>query len=63
MHESVSVQLRADGFNVLNHPTFNNPTTSLTSSSFGQVTQTYNQATSSSGSNARVLQFAATIQF
>ena len=37
----------------MNHPTFANPGVSLTSTNFGQVTGT-------AGSNARVLQFAAT---
>jgi hypothetical protein len=40
----------------LNHPTFANPGVSLTSTNFGEVTGT-------AGSNARVLQFAATVNF
>jgi hypothetical protein len=56
LHESINLELRADAFNAMNHPTFANPTTSLTSASFGQITSTAN-------SNARVLQFAATLSF
>jgi TonB dependent receptor len=56
IHEALAVQLRADAFNALNHPTFANPGVSLTSTSFGEVTGT-------AGSNARVLQFAATLSF
>ena len=56
LHEAWTVQLRADAFNALNHPTFANPGVSQTSSTFGQVTGT-------AGSNARVLQFAATLKF
>jgi hypothetical protein len=56
IHEALAVQLRADAFNALNHPTFANPGVSLTSTNFGEVTGT-------AGSNARVLQFAATLSF
>ncbi len=56
LHESIALQLRADAFNMLNHPNFANPTVSLTSTSFGQVTST-------AGSSPRVLQFAATVSF
>jgi hypothetical protein len=59
IHENWSVQLRMDAFNTLNHPNFANPATSLTSTTFGQVTQTY--PTANQGS--RLLQFAATLSF
>ncbi len=35
--ESQILQLRGEFFNVFNHPNFNNPTASVTSSNFGQV--------------------------
>jgi len=56
LREQLSLQLRADGFNALNHPTFANPVVDSTSSSFGQVLTTAN-------SGPRTLQFAATLRF
>jgi hypothetical protein len=61
LHESIDLQLRADAFNMMNHPTFANPAVSLTSTSFGQITSTANA--SSPTPNQRVLQFAATVSF
>jgi hypothetical protein len=61
LHESISLQLRADAFNLMNHPTFANPGTSQTSSNFGQITSTANA--SSPTPNQRVLQFAARLSF
>jgi hypothetical protein len=55
IHESTSLELRVDALNTFNHPTFAAPNTSLTSSSFGQVTATTG--------NARTLQFAGTLNF
>jgi hypothetical protein len=55
VRDSVSLQLRMDAFNSLNHPTFANPSTSLTSTNFGQVTSTTGAA--------RTLQFASTVSF
>ena len=40
IHDAVAFEFRADAFNVLNHPTFNNPDTSLTDANFGAVTGT-----------------------
>ena len=57
VHEAISLQLRADAFNALNHPNFANPGVSLTSTNFGQVTGT------ASGYAPRVLNFAATVSF
>jgi hypothetical protein len=55
IHDSVSLELRMDALNSLNHPTFAAPNTSLTSSSFGQVTAITGAA--------RTLQFAGTLSF
>ena len=47
--ESQSLQLRFEAFNALNHPVFNNPTTTLTSSNFGRIL---------TANNPRILQAA-----
>jgi hypothetical protein len=47
--ESQSLQLRFEAFNALNHPVFNNPTTTLTSSNFGRIL---------AANNPRILQAA-----
>ncbi|MBS1821411.1 MAG: hypothetical protein JST61_05490, partial [Acidobacteria bacterium] len=44
IHESLAATLRLEAFNVLNHPNFNNPSATLTSSTFGQISSTSNQA-------------------
>jgi hypothetical protein len=45
MYKSLALLLRLEAFNVLNHPNFGNPATNLsTTSSFGQVSSTTNQA-------------------
>ncbi len=56
--ERVALQLRADGFNALNHPAFANPNVDSTSTSFGQVTNT-----ATAGLGQRQLQFAGTLTF
>jgi hypothetical protein len=54
VRESQSVQLRFEAFNVLNHPVFNNPTTTLTSSNFGRIL---------TANNPRILQAAVKYVF
>jgi hypothetical protein len=64
IHEAVNFQFRVDALNALNHPTFSNPSTDMTSSSFGQITGT--SASAAAGNNAapgRTLQLAGTISF
>ena len=38
IHERLNLQIRADGFNALNHPNFGDPNLSVTSGAFGQIT-------------------------
>ncbi len=58
-HET-ALQLRVDGFNVLNTPSFGNPNTSLTGTSAGAITNT---RFSGILPDARVLQVAARLSF
>jgi len=51
--ERVSFKLRADAFDVLNHPNFGQPTANSTSSAFGQISST-RFATSDAGSSRQL---------
>jgi hypothetical protein len=53
--ERVGGELRADMFNALNHPNFNNPSTSLTSATFGQINGT--------ASSPRLVRFGLRVAF
>jgi Carboxypeptidase regulatory-like domain len=53
--QRIRFKFLANGFNALNHPTFSNPTTALTSASFGYITK--------GGNSPRQLQFAGVILF
>jgi hypothetical protein len=52
--ESRALEIRSEFFNALNHPTFGNPTTTLTNARFGAIT---------SASDPRILQFALKFGF
>jgi hypothetical protein len=52
--EHQSVELRFEFFNILNHPSFQNPDNYLTDSTFGQISGTY---------GPRILQFALKYKF
>lgn len=55
LHDSVNFEFRTEFFNVLNFANFANPTSAISSSSFGKITGTVN--------NPRVIQFAAKVNF
>ncbi len=54
IHDRLNLTLRLEAFNVLNHPNFNTPQTSLTSSTFGQI---------SGSSAARIFQGVVKLTF
>ncbi|MES2393245.1 MAG: carboxypeptidase-like regulatory domain-containing protein [Acidobacteriota bacterium] len=56
IHESIAAQLRLECFNVLNHPTFSNPSSSVSGSTFGQVSST-------TGEGPRVFQGSVKVSF
>ena len=49
--ERLSLQARADFFNILNHPNFGNPANNLSNPLFGQSTQTLASSLGSGGAN------------
>jgi len=53
--ERVGGELRADMFNALNHPNFNNPQTSVTSATFGEINGT--------ASSPRLVRFGVRVTF
>jgi len=63
IRESVALELRMDAFNAFNHPVFANPTTSLTSASYGYVTGTAGTGVNGTAGSPRAIQFAGTITF
>lgn len=68
LHEGIKLQLRAETFNVLNHPNFGYITPQLTSATFGQATEMLNQSLGSMSSlyqqgGPRSMQFALKLLF
>jgi hypothetical protein len=57
IHDTLTLDLRLEAFNVLNHPDFGSPTAGLTSSTFGQIGGT------ASGNAARVFQGGIKLSF
>ena len=54
IREGMDLELRGDAFNVLNHTEFRNPDTTISDSTFGQISTTY---------DPRILQLALHLQF
>ena len=66
IYERVGTQLRAEFFNIFNHPNFALPGGSYGSSSFGQLSQTPDVAQGNpglGGGGPRVIQLALRIEF
>jgi hypothetical protein len=60
--EGTYFQLRAEYFNVLNHPNFGDPGTTATSSNFGQITSTSPQ-NSNYSNDPRIAQMSVKLVF
>jgi Carboxypeptidase regulatory-like domain len=68
LYEQVSLQFRAEAFNLLNHPNFGNVDPTLTDATFGQATQMLNQSLGTVASQyqqggPRSMQFALKLIF
>jgi len=63
IYHEIALKFRADAFNILNHPVFGNPSTALSSASFGEVTSTAGTGVNGTPGTPRQLQFAGTIVF
>ena len=62
--ESVSLETRVDAFQLSNSPQFANPSNSITSTTFGQVTSTTSSGSGVNGTGGgRALQLSGTIRF
>jgi Carboxypeptidase regulatory-like domain len=62
--ESVSLETRADAFQLSNSPQFNSPQNSITSTTFGQVTSTIGSGTGINGiGGGRSIQLSGTVRF
>jgi hypothetical protein len=64
INERFNAQLRAESFNVTNTPQFANPSTSLTSQTFGYITSTVGSGTGVNGlGGGRVVQLGLRMTF
>jgi hypothetical protein len=58
IREKQTFQLRAEGFNVPNHPNFSNPVSGLNSAVFGKIQSDISGTSGLSAGDYRVIQFA-----
>jgi hypothetical protein len=64
LHEDWQLEARCDAFQLTNSPQFSNPSSSITSGTFGQVTGTVGSGTGINGiGGGRSLQLSATLRF
>jgi hypothetical protein len=61
--DRAKLEIRADFFNLFNHPLWNTPSTSITSALFGQITSTGNTVGGINDPITRVIQLAARFTF
>jgi hypothetical protein len=61
LFKSLSLILRVDAFDILNHPNFGQPSNNVQSASFGQITAT--RFATSDGGSSRQLQLSAKFVF
>ena len=65
--ERISMQFRAEFFNIFNHPMFNNPATNLSDANYGRITQTLANAGATQGDitsgGPRIIQLALKLTF
>ncbi len=64
LHENWVLDARLDAYQLTNSPQFSNPSTSITSGTFGQITSTLGSGTGINGvGGGRTLQLSATVRF
>ncbi|PYS35297.1 MAG: hypothetical protein DMG14_27330 [Acidobacteria bacterium] len=63
VREGKTVQLRAEAFNFLNHPSFSTPVATLNSGSFGKIQSDISGTGGLTAGNPRILQFALKFVF
>ena len=63
IQEGKTLQLRAEAFNLLNHPSFSTPVASLNSGAFGKIQSDISGTSGLTAGNPRILQFALKLVF
>jgi hypothetical protein len=62
LNEQLKLEIRAEAFNLLNHPIFGDPDSDVSDSSFGVITSQLNTGATGIGSSRR-LQFMLRLEF